>query len=106
MISSSPDDRRREVLDDLARRYVWWSEDGGPGDDLIIAQVMNLGTYDNIRRLEAVMPPADLRAVMLRAQAGWIGAPSWSFWRGRLLADGCADIPEAPPKRAFHADML
>ncbi|MFD2183733.1 hypothetical protein [Rhodoplanes azumiensis] len=99
-------DRRRETLDDLARRYVWWSDDAGTGDDVTVAQVMSLGTYDDILRLEAVMAPQDLRAVMLRARAGWIDARSWAFWRGRLLAQGCADIPEAPPKRAFHAELL
>lgn len=101
-----PVDRRREVLDDLARRYVWWSDDAGAGDDVIVAQVMNLGTYDDIRRLEGVMAPQELRAVMLRARAGWIDARSWGVWRGRLLARGCADIPKTPPKRAFHADLL
>jgi hypothetical protein len=93
-------------LSTIAHRYVWWSKDAGTGDDVIVAQVMNLGTYDDIRRLEAVMAPQELRAVMLRARAGWIDDRSWAFWRGRLLAQGCADIPDAPPKRAFHADLL
>ena len=106
MTSPSPAEHRREVLDGLARRYVWWRDPGGPDDDVIIAQVMNLGTWDDIQRLEAVLTVTDLRDAMLKARAGWISPPSWSFWRGRLMAEGCADIPDTPPKRAFHADLL
>jgi len=106
MTVMQPATRRQAVLAELARRYVWWSEDDGPSDDLVIAQVMNLGTYDDIRRLEAVVSPADLRGVMLRARAGWISARSWSFWRGRLETAGCEPLPETPPRRPFHADVL
>lgn len=53
----------------------------------IIAQVMSIGTDDDIRRLE-------------RAQPGWISERSWEFWRGRLRAAG--PIPEKPPRRSFY----
>ena len=67
---------------------------------------MNFGTYDDIRRLEAALSPQELRAVMLRAQPGWIGERSWEFWRGRLAFAGAGAIPEAPPRRAFDAPVL
>lgn len=65
-----PVDQRRQVLDDLARRHVWWWEDGGPGDDAIVAQVMTLGTCEDIRRTEVGMNPDEQREVMLRVPAG------------------------------------
>lgn len=106
MTVAHPAGDRRTLLAEFAARYVWWSEDGGPSDDLIVAQVMNLGTYDDIRQLESVASPAELREVMVRAKAGWISARSWSFWRGRLQAAGCEPLPQSPPRRPFHADVL
>jgi hypothetical protein len=94
------------LLASLASRYIWWRGPNPPSDDRIIAQVMNLGTYDDIRRLEAAYPPRELRVVMLRAQPGWISKRSWSFWRARLSHAGAGPIPEAPPRRSFHAAVL
>jgi hypothetical protein len=94
------------LLAAFASRYIWWRDAQPPSDDRIIAQVMNLGTYDDIRRLEAAYGPQELRAVMLRAQPGWIGKRSWNFWRARLSHAGAGPIPEAPPRRAFHAELL
>ena len=97
---------RASLLADFAARYVWWRDETPASEDRIIAQVMSIGTWDDIRRLEAAWSPDELREVMLRAQPGWIGAPSWDLWRGRLLAAGAGAIPEAPPRRWFHAEML
>jgi hypothetical protein len=97
---------RTPLLAELATRYVWWREEPAPSDDRIIAQVMNLGTYDDIRRLEAVYSPPELRAVMLRGHPGWMSERSWLFWRGRLLSAGVEPIPEAPPRRTFDAEVL
>jgi hypothetical protein len=94
------------MLAELAARYIWWREDRAPSDERIVAQVMNLGTYDDIRRLEEAFGPEDLRAVMLHAQPGWIGERSWEFWRGRLQFAGAMPIPETPPRRSFDAEVL
>jgi len=97
---------RTALLSNFASRYIWWRDAEPPSDDRIIAQLINLGTYDDIRRLEAAYAPHDLRAVMLRAQPGWISKRSWSFWRARLAHAGAGPIPEAPPRRSFHAAVL
>lgn len=95
---------RAELLADFAQRYLWWTDDGGPTEKRIIAQVMNLGTYDDIRRLEQAFDAGTLRSVMLHAQAGWISDRSLDFWRGRLHLHGDPAVPEAPPRRLFGAD--
>ena len=97
---------RRDLLADFAARYIWWRDEHAPPDDRVIAQVMNLGTYEDIRRLEDAYSPDELRAVMLRAQPGWIGERSWAFWLGRLASAGAEPIPAAPPRRAFDAEVL
>jgi hypothetical protein len=45
------------LLRDLSARYIWWRDQYAPSEDRVIAQVMNLGTYDDIRRLEATYGP-------------------------------------------------
>jgi len=94
---------RPALLASLAARYIWWREEPAPSEDRVIAQVINFGAYDDIRRLEAALSPQELRAVMLRAQPGWIGERSWEFWRGRLAVAGAGPIPAAPPRRRFDA---
>ena len=82
----------------LARRYLWWDGPSVPhSPSRAVAQIMNLGTYDDIRELEALVPPATLVHVMSEAAPGWFSARSWEFWRGRLGAD----LPEQPPARLF-----
>jgi hypothetical protein len=64
---------------------------------------MNLGTFDDTRRLEKTLGSDRLAKVMLRAAPGWFSDRSWEFWRGRLaLALGKA-MPEEPPRRAILA---
>jgi hypothetical protein len=97
---------RSDLLSDFASRYIWWRDENPPSEDRIIAQVMSIGTWDDIRRLESAYSRDELRGMMLRAQPGWISEPSWELWRGRLRAAGAGAIPQEPPRRSFHAEML
>jgi len=95
------------LIAELRRRYVWWEPIGDePHSEVrIIAQAMNLGTFDDIRRLEQTLGSDRLADVMLQAEPGWFSARSWEFWRGRLsLALGKA-IPEEPPRRSLYAAL-
>jgi hypothetical protein len=83
-----------------------WRDEAPPSEDRIVAQVMSIGTWDDMCWLEAVWSTEELRAVMLRAQPGWISAQSWELWRGMRAAGGAGAIPEAPPRRSFYAEML
>lgn len=99
---------RRATLAALARTYLWWDSIDLPGDETrVIAQIMNFGTYEDIRRLEGHVTTDELVEVMRKAQPGWFGDPSWAFWRGRLSHAGCGFIPDRAPRRAFgDADRL
>jgi len=98
--------QRKDLILQLARRYIWWVEEGGPSEDQIIAQVMNLGTYEDIRKLEQAFDVEELSAVMRRAPAGWFNQSSWDFWRGRLRSGGSGSVPKTPPQRSFHDEVL
>jgi hypothetical protein len=94
-----------ETIAEFARKYLWWVPVGDRphSDDRIIAQTMNLGTYDDILRLEQTVGKTRLVEIMLRAEPGWINDRSWEFWRGRLSFSTGAAIPNEAPRRAFHA---
>jgi hypothetical protein len=88
----------RAEIDALARRYLWWEPPSGSHSAVrTVAQIMNLGTYEDILRLESLLPSEDLLRVMANAQPGWLSPRSWEFWRGRLGGN----LPETPPVRSF-----
>src|SRR5229473_1568763 len=66
----------------FGRKYLWWQPVGGQpfSEDRIIAQTMNLGTYDDILLLEQTVGKTRLVQVMLHAEPGWINDRSWEFW--------------------------
>jgi hypothetical protein len=92
-----------ETIAEFGRKYLWWKPVGAQpfSDDRIIAQTMDLGTYDDILLLEQTVGKERLAEVMLRAEPGWINDRSWEFWRGRLSFAIGAAIPLKAPRRAF-----
>ena len=72
------------AIDEFGRKYLWWKPvDGQPfSEDRIIAQTMNLGTYDDILLLEQKVGQSRLLEIMMRAEPGWFSDRSWEFWRG------------------------
>ncbi|WP_375787056.1 hypothetical protein ACE10Z_05650 [Bradyrhizobium sp. Pha-3] len=94
-----------DLLEQFRRKYLWWGPvDGQPfSEERVIAQTMNLGTYDDILLLEDAVGQACLVEIMRSAEPGWINDRSWEFWRGRLtFATGLA-VPDSAPRRGFHA---
>jgi hypothetical protein len=94
-----------DVIAELGRKYLWWEPVGGASfsENRIIAQTMNLGTYDDTLLLEQTVGQSRLVEIMQRAQPGWINDRSWEFWRGRLSFATGAAIQEKAPRRTFHA---
>jgi hypothetical protein len=96
-----------DIASELERKYFWWEPvDAQPRSETrILAQVMDLGSFEDMRRLEKLLDPDRLATVMLSAEPGWISERSWEFWRGRFFAVGKA-IPDAPPRRHFDAGVF
>jgi hypothetical protein len=84
-----------QTIAEFGRKYLWWKPVDGQwfSEDRIIAQTMNLGTYDDMLLLEQTVGKSRLVEVMLRAEPGWINDRSWEFWRGRLSFATGAAIP-------------
>jgi hypothetical protein len=94
-----------ELATELESRFFWWEPVGlqPRSHARILAQAMDLASFDDVRRLEKILGPRRLVEAMLETEPGWISERSWEFWRGWLaLATGRA-MPEAPPRRSFDA---
>lgn len=83
-------------LEPFARRYIWWES---PAEAMvfperIIAQVMNIGDFDDVQALAKQVGDDVLRHVLLHAEAGQFNARSWSYWHYRL---GLAELDRVPP---------
>jgi len=96
-------DLSSDLMEKFRHKYLWWTPiDGRPfPEDRIIAQTMNLGTYDDILMLEQTVGLPRLVEVMLHAEAGWIDERSWEFWRGRLTFRTGRPIPRKAPRRVL-----
>lgn len=60
----------------------------------VIAQVMDIGDFDDMRSLAAQLGDDALRDVIAHAQAGWFNPRSWAYWHYRL---GLCEVDEVPP---------
>ncbi|WP_428414351.1 hypothetical protein [Pararhizobium sp.] len=57
-------------------------------------QVMNIGDFDDIQRLETLAGNDMLIEVLTHAEIGQFTPRSWTYWHYRL---GIADIDQVPP---------
>ena len=79
----------------MARKYVWWQDPRLTLADprLLIAQLMTLGTLDDVRWLIDQVPADKLRHVLREPPIGIFNERSWRFWHLRL---DCRPIPALP----------
>jgi hypothetical protein len=108
MVASFEKSLPTELVSELENKFFWWEPVGSQPRSRarVLAQAMNLASFEDVRRLERALGSYQLAEAMLGAEPGWISDRSWEFWRGRLvLATGRA-IPEEPPRRSFNARMF
>src|ERR1700678_2534602 len=70
----------------LAPRYVWWKtpEEAMLYPDRVAAQVMTLGTFEDLTEMVEVTGEDYLRRVLQQAEDGQLNARSWHYWHYRL----------------------
>ena len=86
----------------MAQRYVWWQPPGTSVADprRVIAQVMDVGTLEDIQTLAKGVGRNTLIGVMKQARPGWFRPRSWAFWHIALgLATDDSRIPPIPSRR-------
>ncbi|GAB4236882.1 MAG: hypothetical protein OHK0028_13990 [Deltaproteobacteria bacterium] len=86
----------------MAQRYVWWQPpDASVADPRrVLAQVMDVGTLDDIQAPVRAVGRNTLIEVQRQAQPGWFRPRSWAFRHTALeVATGDRRIPPIPSRR-------
>lgn len=91
-----------DLLRKLARKYIWWKapEEAIARPERIVAQVMNIGDYDDVQSLVHAADVAYLREVLTHAEAGQFNARSWTYWHYRLGLSDPGKVPTLPERRS------
>ena len=86
-------------LTPFVRKYIWWmtAEEAVTMPERVVAQVMNIGDYDDVQALATLAGDDYLRAVLRRAEIGQFTPRSWAYWHYRL---GLAAPDHVPPMPA------
>jgi len=90
-----------QILRKLGRKYVWWLS---PAEiearpDLALTQVMELGDYEDVRRIEAAFGCERLIQTLRRAEAGRFSERTWIYWHYRLGLARPGRVPALPARR-------
>jgi hypothetical protein len=87
---------QRAFLFDMAKRYIWWKtpDEAILHPQRVLAQVMNIGVWDDLCKLDTLFPRQELIDVLERAEIGQFNARSWHFWHCRLLDGEVPPMPE------------
>jgi hypothetical protein len=87
----------------LATRYVWWKtpDEAMEYPSRVAAQVMNLGTFEDLTQMVEATGEDYLRGVLEHAEAGQLDPRSWHYWHYRLgLAEyGTRPVPRMPVRK-------
>ena len=86
----------QEILKPFADKYIWWNTPDAfsAAPERVIAQVMNIGDYADVRLLASQVGDDVFREVLAQAEAGWFNDRSWTYWHYRL---GLSDMDQVPP---------
>lgn len=70
----------------LAAKHIWWEtpDDAIQFPNRIIAQVMDIGDYDEVLVLIKSVGEDDLRKVLTNAEVSQFRPRSWHYWHYRL----------------------
>jgi hypothetical protein len=85
----------------LAKRYIWWQtpEESLRTSHRLIAQVMNLGTLEDLAALRELVDDDTLRQALAEANPGEFSDRSWHFWHQVLGGPGLVDVPPLPERQ-------
>ncbi len=91
----------QEALQRWAVKYVWWKapDEALAHPERIVAQIMNIGDYDDVRALFKLVDEEYLRAVLQRAEAGEFNERSWAYWHYRLGVSEPGEVIAIPERR-------
>jgi hypothetical protein len=96
-------DTQQELLQDAAR-YIWWEapEKAIRRPIRVVAQVMNIGDYDDVQRMLSVLGADPFKEAIRTGEPGWFTERSWGYWCYRLGITEPGDALPPIPQRVFE----
>lgn len=90
-----------ELLRPLAARLIWWqsAQQFLRHPDRVIAQVLELGTFEDGEGLRQALGDRRLAQVLQRTEPGWFSPRSWTYWQQKLGLAASDSIPPLPRRR-------
>lgn len=85
----------------FAKKYIWWMtpQDAMTDPHRVIAQVMNLGTLEDVTKLRELIGEEQLKQVVLSARPGEFSERSWHYWHKVLGISRRTEIPPLPVRK-------
>jgi transcriptional regulator with XRE-family HTH domain len=89
------------LMNRMAQRYIWWQppDVSVAAPRRVIAQVMDVGTFEDIQALAKAVGRTTLTGVLKQARPGWFRPRSWAFWHTALGLATAGRIPPIPSRR-------
>lgn len=89
------------LIKKLAHKYIWWKtlDEAITMPERIIAQVMDIGDYEDIQLLVNNVGDETLRDVLTHAEIGQFNPRSWAYWHYRLGLAPPEQLPELPRRK-------
>jgi hypothetical protein len=86
------------AVHELARKLIWWKtpEEALRWPDRLIAQVMALGTWDDVETVRNVWGDEGFRRVLSSPPPGVFDLRSWNYWH---VYFGIEPVPPLPARR-------
>ena len=90
-----------QVIQAMAKKYIWWQtpSEAATWPERVIAQVINIGDFDDAKFLIENMGSGALIKALKSAQAGWFNERSWHYWHYRLQLCKLEEVPALPVRR-------
>jgi hypothetical protein len=85
----------------FARKYIWWQarESAVASPHRVVAQVMNIGTFDDVQALLRQVGEAEFKQALREARPGEFSERSWHYWHLVLGVTQPDRIPPMPLRR-------
>lgn len=90
-----------ETLKRVAAKYIWWKspEEALQQPQRVVAQVMDMGDYEDVLELEKQADNEYLCEVLVHAEPGQFNPRSWVYWHYRLGLCAPGETPSMPQRR-------
>jgi hypothetical protein len=90
-----------DILREVARKYLWWKspEEALAYPERIVAQVMDIGDFDDVQQVAAIVGDDILRAILTNAEPGQFTPRSWTYWHYRLGMAAPGQVPALPQRK-------